>query len=383
MNKIKLLKASPFYQDAIDNFYNTTIGLKEETYQNQYKVLMGSMWGWADFWKKNLENTDTFEVEEIITNCGYLQKKWASENNITYSYNNWLLEILYHQILQFKPDVFFAHDYWNITPDFIKRVRKNCPEIKLVMSWDGIGKNDANLFSECQLMLSCLNYVCDFYRNNGAEAYYFPPAFEETINNKLTFTEKKYDFTFVGSIFTGNGGHNKRKNDIMELLRKTPLKLWSKDIDNQNWKPYKYPQRQRLKQLKFKEFYDMYLLGSKCKGAASGLEMYQLLADSKITFNSHIDVAKNFAANMRLFEATGVGTCLLTDWKENISDFFEPETEVVTYKSIDECANKVKYLLKHPEIAEEIAKKGQQRTITNHTFKVRLTKFSNYLIHLI
>jgi spore maturation protein CgeB len=74
---------------------------------------------------------------------------------------------------------------------------------------------------------------------------------------------------------------------------------------------------------------------------------------------------------MRLFEATGVGTCLLTDWKDNLPKLFEPEKEVVTYKSVEECIEKVKWLLDHPQEREAIAKAGQARTLKDHTFAQR------------
>ena len=45
-------------------------------------------------------------------------------------------------------------------------------------------------------------------------------------------------------------------------------------------------------------------------GEAWGLDMYGVLAHSKIALNRHIDVAEDNANNMRLYEATGVGTLL-------------------------------------------------------------------------
>ncbi|MFC7702433.1 hypothetical protein ACFQX9_37905 [Bradyrhizobium sp. GCM10028915] len=47
-----------------------------------------------------------------------------------------------------------------------------------------------------------------------------------------------------------------------------------------------------------------------------GVEIYQALRSSRITLNSHIDMASREAGNGRLFEATGVGTFLLTDYKD-------------------------------------------------------------------
>ena len=48
---------------------------------------------------------------------------------------------------------------------------------------------------------------------------------------------------------------------------------------------------------------------------------------------------------MRLFEATGAGACLITDRKVNLPAMFEPDVEVVTYSSVEECSEKVRYLL--------------------------------------
>ena len=40
--------------------------------------------------------------------------------------------------------------------------------------------------------------------------------------------------------------------------------------------------------------------------------MYKILGRSKISFNRHINTAENNANNMRLYEATGMGSLLLT-----------------------------------------------------------------------
>ena len=49
-----------------------------------------------------------------------------------------------------------------------------------------------------------------------------------------------------------------------------------------------------------------------------GNEMYELLKFAHITFNIHTDAVHNEVANMRMFETTGVGGCLLTDTGENL-----------------------------------------------------------------
>jgi len=90
-----------------------------------------------------------------------------------------------------------------------------------------------------------------------------------------------------------------------------------------------------------------------------------------VTLNSHIDISRGSASNMRLFEATGVGSCLLTDAKSNLQEMFVSDQEVVTYRSVDECLEKASYLLEHEAVRAGIAAAGQRRTLADHTFAHR------------
>ena len=99
--------------------------------------------------------------------------------------------------------------------------------------------------------------------------------------------------------------------------------------------------------------------------------MFRQLRDSRVALNTHIDISTHSASNMRLFEATGVGACLLTDWKENLGDLFEPDAEVVAYRDAEECVEKAKYLLAHESRRRDIAAAGQRRTLREHTFASR------------
>ena len=105
----------------------------------------------------------------------------------------------------------------------------------------------------------------------------------------------------------------------------------------------------------------------RCHEPLMGLDMYNLLRQSKVTFNKHTDYVGNEVGNMRLFEATGVGTCLLTDTGNNMSDLFEEDKEVVIYHTINEAVEKVKYLIDHEDVRREIANAGQKRTLKDHS----------------
>ena len=99
--------------------------------------------------------------------------------------------------------------------------------------------------------------------------------------------------------------------------------------------------------------------------------MYQLLRKSRITLNHHGDIPPH-ANNMRLFEATGVGTLLITDWKVDLQEMFMPGKEVVAYRTPEECAELFEYYLEHGDEQLVIASAGQQRTLREHTYYHRM-----------
>jgi spore maturation protein CgeB len=97
--------------------------------------------------------------------------------------------------------------------------------------------------------------------------------------------------------------------------------------------------------------------------------MYDVLLRSKATLNRHISISENFANNMRMFEATGAGSLLITDLKSNLGEYFKIGTEVLAYETFDEAADLVKWSLVNEEKASEIAAAGQKRTLSDHTYE--------------
>ena len=99
-----------------------------------------------------------------------------------------------------------------------------------------------------------------------------------------------------------------------------------------------------------------------------------MLAGSKIALNRHIDVAGDYANNMRLYEATGVGSLLLTDAKQNLGELFDVGREVVTYRNADELVDAIEHYLeyederarRHRNSRESYKKDG----VVNHAVRV-------------
>jgi spore maturation protein CgeB len=114
-------------------------------------------------------------------------------------------------------------------------------------------------------------------------------AFEPRVLQRLRDGEPKTPITFVGSM---DLYHDGRVRLLESLCQSTDIKIYGTGVE---YSPEDSLIRQRY------------------QGEAWGVDMYQVLFNSKITVNHHIGMAKSYANNMRLFEATGVGTLLVTD----------------------------------------------------------------------
>jgi spore maturation protein CgeB len=367
MSKIKVFKSSPLYPELYKSIY-TQATLNEWTYQQCYEAIVNKAFGWGDFWKKNMEALGNIEVQEVFHNGEHLQKLWATEHHVQYQPTNWVLDILLAQIKYFQPQVVFLHDYF-FTPDFRQLVKQLVPSVKMILAWDGILHHNAALFKGADLVLAHVEETVSYYKQHGFKTMTFSHGFEETLLQKIALNRNLIDVSFVGSIQLFNGGHYERLQMLADLSRNINIDMYLSGSVLEEYSLFSESQIKRLSSRDWRNYLNIWQVGRKNKGSKFGLDMYQITADSKISFNKHGEVAKNNAANMRLFEATGVGSCLLTDWKDNLSQYFVPDEEVVTYKTVSEAVSKIKYLLSHEQERQKIAKAGQLKTLKYYNFK--------------
>ena len=114
-----------------------------------------------------------------------------------------------------------------------------------------------------------------------------------------------------------------------------------------------------------------------------GMEYYDILASGLVCVNSHVSAVKWGAGNMRMFEATGMGTCLLTDDKKENQDLFEIDKEIVTYANLEEFKDKLKWLMNYPDEAKKIGKTAQKKTLEVHTYKNKAYLLNEYIQELL
>jgi spore maturation protein CgeB len=275
--------------------------------------------------------------------------------------------------------------------------------------------------------------LLDACKNQGLKAHlvyhYFDTDQLTSIENTAVGSQ---NFTFIGSSGYGYAAHEERYQMLMDLLHKTSIELWIDEpmikssfkqwfrstiakLTKAHFKHYSlkalealskvYIAPAKIKKLLFEEIemrkfiltlpngqvMDMYesgqngkkplcwLFPTRCHSPLFGLEMLKTLRQSKVVFNKHSIPAKGTVDNIRLFQATGVGACLLTDTGHNMSDLFEEDREVVTYTTVDECVEKISYLLDHESVRTQIALAGQARTFKDHNATVRIREIHNLI----
>jgi len=374
---MRLLKIGVYYPTYLEQFYARRPGLAAADYAAQHTALIEDCFGSSDFWTGELSRLG-YETCDLIINAAPLQRAWAAERGLEFDEGDWLFRIAEAQVRDFRPEVLIVADYSTVTPPFLRRLRDVCPSLRLVLGWCGAPYNDGSVFGEWDVVLSCVPELVAHFREAGHRSRHVNHAFEPRVLEKLGELDclPATDFVFVGSLVKSERFHLGREKLLARLVEETGLQLWSEVGPPPPPPPSGLRRAARL------------LLGGaarsqppqsavdariahRARPALFGLDMFRQLRAGRVALNTHIDISTHSASNMRLFEATGVGACLLTDWKANLHELFEPDAEVVAYREADECVEKVKYLLGHESRRREIAASGQRRTLRDHTFASR------------
>jgi spore maturation protein CgeB len=395
----RVVKVTTFYRDFLRDYYVKHPEVPALSYDEQYRLLMEQGYGWSDFYARELRKTGV-EAFEIVSNAGPLQQAWAREHGLDVAGR----EIVTEQIKDLRPDVVFLQDSYIFHGEWVTRLRELVPSVKFVIGWVCAPFSDAVLaqFKPFDATFVCSPEFKQRLERFGMQTYELHHAFEPSLLPRIA-EQNAYpavDFIFTGSIISGTGYHDMRQLLLEHLIEsKTSIDLYAhipriSDTDLL-MRRSAYIVSRGLEAVGLKHLartlpfigkaYGLQEMPGRpkhiekllaiAKPPVYGLEMFKALSRSRIGFNNHGEVAGAYAANVRLFEITGVGACMLTDWKKNIGEFFEEDKEVVTYRTAEECVEKVHWLLDHPTACAAIAQAGQARTLRDYTFQRRAAEF--------
>ena len=353
------------YPAFLDWLYAENPALHEKPFDEQLRVHTEACFGQVGFCASNLRALG-HEAQDLHVNNEYMQKQWGREHGLKVSSDErwefrlrrrivpwvsrirlrrWFYEILAAQIRHYNPDVLLNLAMDGIDSCFLQGMK---PYTRLLVGQIAAPIPQGENWGIYDLVISSLPNFVEYFRSLGIQSEFNRLSFEPTVLRHLQSQKKNILVSFVGS-FTS--AHSKRDQLLEHLCSNLPMNIWGNGVERL---PLESPIRAR------------YL------GTAWGTRMFRILAASKVVVNYHIDIAQFYANNMRLFEATGSGALLVTDWKINLHEMFKPGKEVIAYRTPEECAELIRYYLEHEEERDEIARAGQQRVLKEHTTYQRM-----------
>lgn len=370
------------YPKFLRHLYESEPGLANASYDEQLRARSESLFGTADFYSRHFTRLGHPSID-IYANNAKMQAAWARENGFrtlagqlaeaTPSASLAVLrrnlgsfrkvlrplariaglssnigrpqsEVLLEQIKQFKPDIIFSQDVYSIPPETMQALRKATG----ARITGFVGKFvTAQEIAGYDLIVALLPSVARQAAGLGIRVVESPLAFEPSIISRLGAPEKDIDVSFVGSL---SEEHRERIELLEHIASRFDLQFFGSGV----------------------EFLRAQSPLRKCwRGEVWGREMFRTLARSKITLNSHLDGLGDEVGNMRLYEATGVGTFLLTDWRKSLPKLFDPERHLATWRTPEDCASVARHYLEAEEERESIARAGQAHTLATHTYGQR------------
>jgi len=381
---MRILILDTYYQEPLDLIYEQNPGLEQRPYDEQIRSVYDFGFARADFLPLNLRRLG-HEAEQFIANVEPLQRRWAIERGLRlpasskhkqsalralwkrgYTSLRWRMGIAHGPIVEkwetaavaaqvaaYDPEVIFVCDVLHLPVKFLAQLKEDGRRILVGEIAYPIPANlDLRPFD--LLVSAAPNYV-ERLRQSGANAEFLRLAFEPSILDRLDPSPKREGVVFVGYI---GAFHQKRVQLLEEVAERVPLSCWGTGAETLDPNS---PLRKLI------------------QPPLWGYQMYRKLQEAQIVLNIHVDVSEKYAGNMRLYETTGVGTTLVTDWKSNLHELFEPGREVIAYHSPAECADLVEYYLARANEREAIGRAGQQRTLREHTYLQRMQEMGSIL----
>lgn len=368
---MKILFIQTNYPNFLNSFYKKNNNLEKFSYKKIKRLWANEFFGSSNFYLKNLKRLG-WTGNEIVLNDWVSQSLWMKEHGYEakrkeipflnllplrlrnyLSADRWIKEFFFKQIKYYRPDVTYIHDLSVFTKKDLKKIKKFS---RLVVGQIAYPLHiNQNILKGYDLIISSLPNFVNKFKKMKIQSEYLRWCVEKTVPKIIGRKERKYDVVYVG----GFTPHHSIGNKILEeTAKKIKIDFWG----------YGENFLSPLSSIK-KTFH----------GQAWGKDMYKIFSQSKIVINRHINISGKYANNMRMFDATAMGALLITDAKSNMNEFFKVGEEVVVYNNAKDLINKVKYYLAHKVKRQKIAKAGQNRTLKDHTYALRMKTLDKIL----
>jgi hypothetical protein len=351
-------------------------------------------YGWAGVWVSPLKELG-WEVEEFYPLVTVLARKWIEQHGGDYKNSHEILAC--DQLTRFRPDIVLVESPSRYSRSFPLMILDNCPGVKGVFAHLCNPWYFCSDFLNYRGVLTCLKSIEESLIRSGVASYHLAGGFDRRSHRDVVRTRR--GAVFIGRVLLslrGESAHYRRflyliylasrargvdfylfeESGLIKNYRDRVLWLFKAVImiikNDHNDGLY-------LKLNLFRRFSAVMRLAFLSGSLKFGAEYFDLLSAYAVGLNIQADVCDQELANMRVFEVTGAGLCLLTNNVKNLSDYFNPEVEVVSFESPEDCLNKINQLCTDLERCRVIASRGQTKTLSRHTYHDRAVELKRII----
>lgn len=332
------------------------ISLSEHTNNNliELKKIRVIGFGTNDDWRKNgiwesLNKLTDFHLFEIPDDP-YLkcrneeeERQLKEQDFITYIKNNTSFQI-----------AFFSHSGRHISSNLLQKL-KDLNVFTIIMSVDDKHQFNSPSGKDGTPHQIRVSTLADLYWTNwplavplvnslGGNGFFSPPGANPDIYYPRT-TKKDIDVCFVGL------NYGERSKIIGSLSRYFRVEAYGKGWES---------------------------------GPVSFNEMLNLYSRAKIVLgiggvNSTLSVQ---TLKGRDFEVPMCGATYLTSFNPELAEFFNIGKEIICWSTVENCIEIIYELLNHPKKCEDIGKNARLRSVSEHTWDIRIKKILDIFCHL-
>ncbi|AQG80570.1 CgeB family protein [Spirosoma montaniterrae] len=288
-----------------------------------------------------------------VTGRGALSKKigyWSAR--FAGSYDRVVGHRLATRIIHHNPDLVIVV-YRHLHPVLVDDIKTTLPYVPVIqVNPDALSNLEKQqiIAADFDYYFSKEPYIVNLLRHkNGLNAYYLPEGFNPRVHCRplpekaVAERETVVDVLMYGSLYAY------RARFVEQLLR-AGLRVAIYGTKG----PY-------LRSAIRAVFQGKYLVGD---------EKNRLVYGAKITLNT-LHYAEITSANQKYFEINGIGGFQLCDDKPTLSDYSAVPTELVTFRSLSDAIDKIRYYLARPAERHELAEQQYQHFQQHHTFDHR------------
>lgn len=357
-----MLIVDPYYEPFLAAAYKG-IDLRGQPYEAHWNHLMAWRFGTSDFYSRGLAPCG-IQAHEIVPNADAMQLAWTREHapdlaqlgflsRIPRLRRVWQHAVVRRQVAWFKPDAMLHQNAGWTGRDLPGWARDR--GVFQVLQHATVVPPVSSL-RRYDLIVSSIPLLVEQFEKWGFHARFLRLGFGRIVAETSQPQRPHYDVVHVGSY---GGLHHERDAFLERVSERTGCLFWGHGIEA-------LPSTSEIRR--------------NFRGEAWGVDMYGVRRASRFTLTKHVSsVAGPWANNCTMYETTGVGSCLVVDAKKNLPQLFTPDEEVVAYSSPEEAAEKIQYLLDHEEQRQDIARKGRERTLSEHTYEHRMSELADIL----